>query len=549
VQLPVFAAEREAGLEQLILSTASISYASIVEVAKPFELSNRAKARLALGKDLYQALATNEGQFDLHYLKSILVSVGWNKNDDVFDLLETWAARHSPEDKPFNFEHKQDDIIGHITGNYVIDADGKVIADDTLVDKLPSKFHIVTAAVLYKAWSKEELQKRMDQILAEIPQGKWYVSMEALFRNFDYALIKADGSAHIVPRTDKTAFLTKHLRAYGGDGKYQDQKVGRVLRHITFSGKGLVRKPANPESIIFAEIEPFQSSASEIPGLNAELGYGTVLEDSPQATKGDKPMASEIEIVQKQNAELTAKVEKLEAQLRENDTKTLQAKATQLETELKAQAEQFASLKGESEKLKADLTKAASERDEATKSLAKIEADRKHEKRIQTVVAKLGKTAERAESFVKALASLSDADFDAHIEAEAADYEAQKKAGYTGAEQTVEDNGDKSEMNRGGKPVSGKPSQPTPVAKVNLPQYEQLAKPPISPTNLAGNTAPVNTPPGTVASETEETIDTSALDQAQPENKPTLAAVTTDSGVLATQKAVAAYFGVKTEDE
>ena len=50
----------------------------------------------------------------LHYLDSILVSVGWNKNDDVFDSVEVWAARHSPGDKPFNFEHHGADIVDRL---------------------------------------------------------------------------------------------------------------------------------------------------------------------------------------------------------------------------------------------------------------------------------------------------------------------------------------------------------------------------------------------------------------------------------------------------
>ena len=54
-----------------------------------------------------EAVAQNEDQIDLYYLKSILVSTGWNKNDDVFDSKELWAAKNTPEDKPFNFMHNE----------------------------------------------------------------------------------------------------------------------------------------------------------------------------------------------------------------------------------------------------------------------------------------------------------------------------------------------------------------------------------------------------------------------------------------------------------
>ena len=64
--------------------------------------------------------------------------------------------------------------------------------------------------------------------------------MECIFRGFDYGIRKPDGTNHVLARDQDTAFLTQHLRAYGGDGIYQDHKIGRVLRQITFSGKGFV---------------------------------------------------------------------------------------------------------------------------------------------------------------------------------------------------------------------------------------------------------------------------------------------------------------------
>ena len=74
--------------------------------------------------------------------------------------------------------------------------------------------------------------------------------MECLFPNFDYALTAPDGSTKVVSRDEASAFLTKHLRSYGGSGEYQNYRVGRLLRNLSFSGKGLVSKPANPRSVI-----------------------------------------------------------------------------------------------------------------------------------------------------------------------------------------------------------------------------------------------------------------------------------------------------------
>src|SRR5262249_41187146 len=107
-------------------------------------------------------------------------------------------------------------------------------------------------------------------LLAEIAQGEYSVSMECLFNKFDYILTAPDGTTRIVARNDKTAFLTKHLRCYAGSGYYGDSKVGRVLRNIVFSGKGLVKNPANADSVILSPAAPplDQAVAAYLDGRN-----------------------------------------------------------------------------------------------------------------------------------------------------------------------------------------------------------------------------------------------------------------------------------------
>jgi hypothetical protein len=245
--IAVFEAEREAGIDALVRSTASIAYCTAVHLCSPDTPANES-AQINVGV-LDSALASEYDSADLHSLKSLLATTTWNKNDDVFLVEPTWNARATAEDKPFNYGHVCNDIIGHITSSYAVDDEGKAIDDATAPADLPAKFHIVTGAVLYKVWADDKLQERMDRILAEIAENKWFVSMECLFAGFDYAI--QGETCEVVARNDQTAFLTKHLRAYGGKGVYQGKKVGRVLRDFAFSGKGLVAKPANPDSIIF----------------------------------------------------------------------------------------------------------------------------------------------------------------------------------------------------------------------------------------------------------------------------------------------------------
>ena len=70
-----------------------------------------------------------------------------------------------------------------------------------------------------------DLRERMNNIIEEIEEGKWFVSMECMFPNFDYALRDSQGESKIVRREEASAFLTKHLRAYGGTGKYEGYTV------------------------------------------------------------------------------------------------------------------------------------------------------------------------------------------------------------------------------------------------------------------------------------------------------------------------------------
>ena len=115
-EIKIFKSEIEDGIGELVKSTASVAYCSPATVQKdevPFpELKHLSDAEL---EKLGIAKAENKDQIDLYYLESVLVSTGWNKNDDVFMSEATWEARSTPEDKQFNFMHNENDIIGHTT--------------------------------------------------------------------------------------------------------------------------------------------------------------------------------------------------------------------------------------------------------------------------------------------------------------------------------------------------------------------------------------------------------------------------------------------------
>jgi hypothetical protein len=350
----IYPQETDDGLAEKISASTTISYASIVE---PSEVEqNQIKTKTLAAVD----------DADLYYVQSILVSSSWNRNDDVFDRAEVWAARKTPEDKPTNLEHDENTIIGHITSNWPIDNEGKAIADDIGMDELPEKFHIVTGSVIYKAFSSPELKERAEKLIAEIEDGTKYVSMECYFKGFDYGLTdKASGEYKVLARNDSTAYLTKYLRAYGGHGEHDNYKIGRVLRSITFSGKGFVNKPANPDSIIFNKrlIEDLLDKK------NDNLLKSGVIENKPTINTDTENIVMS-ENIEKQVAEINDKLDsvsvncadqvaeaKATASELEQTNQTLEATMKEKEELLEAKSEELESLAKKVEEEKAEMKK------------------------------------------------------------------------------------------------------------------------------------------------------------------------------------------------
>ena len=211
----IYDQEKEDGVCLTMLTKGSITYASCIEPVSPKNFHDKKLKSIASYSDK-----------DLYYVQSILVSSNWNKNDDIFDKAEVWAAKNTPEDKPTNLEHDENTIIGHIVSNWPVTESGKIIPADTKADDLPDKFHIMTASVVYKGFTDPELRSRSQQLIQEIEEGTKYVSMECFFNDFDYGLIdKTTGDYKILDRNHDTAYLTKYLRSYGGTGEFENHKV------------------------------------------------------------------------------------------------------------------------------------------------------------------------------------------------------------------------------------------------------------------------------------------------------------------------------------
>ena len=381
--MEIYKAEIQDGLGDLLSSTNSVAYCG---VAKCFSPSTEQQESMKL---IASEASDNKDQIDLFYLESVLVSTGWNKNDDVFDPKETFAARTTPEDKPFNFMHDEKDIIGHITGNRVVDFQGTAIAEET--ENPPTEFNILTTAVIYKEWSDVDQRQRIQKILAEIEEGKWFVSMECLFPNFDYALVDKEGGTRVVPREESSAFLTKHLRSYGGSGKYEDYRVGRLLRNLSFSGKGLVSKPANPRSVILEGNRFFDESEAQILTISStkenDMSELDKQIDDLRSELAEAKAANEVlkeKVVAEQQAEFESKIQALEATIAEQ-AEALEAKDATIseqaeaikhgEDDMKEKMEELRKMKKKEamDKRKAQLEDLGLETEEAEATLAAFE--------------------------------------------------------------------------------------------------------------------------------------------------------------------------------
>ena len=345
MNIPIYKDEIEAGIAEQVKASASIAFLSQLNGIEPNQIDLDNAKKIVKASELFAQAESNQDQIDLYYINSVLVSTGWNRNDDVFEKEQTWAARNTPEDKPFNLMHNEKEIIGHITGSTVIDKQGK---DLTLEEMYPEEdFQIVTSAVIYKSWTDPETRERINEIISEIEAGEWFVSMECLFNDFDYAVSREDdpGFNKVIARDEESAFLTKHLRAYGGTGEYKGHKLGRMLRNISFSGKGLVRKPANPRSVIlntkpFLSTEKVQATVyfTETNNMSENVFEAQIEELKSQLSEAKANEAALRDEVSKQkDEEIRAKVEAFEATIAEKEEAITEAEAKVQETEAKVQ--------------------------------------------------------------------------------------------------------------------------------------------------------------------------------------------------------------------
>ena len=366
--MDIYKDELKDGLADKILASQFVTIASAAEPCNKSKLKEDLRDK--------KAIAAYDDA-DLYYVQSIMVTSNWNRNDDVFDHLEVWKARKSPEHKPTNLEHDEATIIGHITSNWPIDDNGKSLAEDLSDEDVPKKFHILTGSVIYRAFTDPELMERANKLIAEIEDGTKYVSMECYFKSFDYGLIdKTTGDYKVLARDDGSSYLTRHLRAYGGTGEFENYKIGRVLKNITFSGKGFVNKPANPESIIFTK----ENIDKIFDQKNDDLSNSGVVTSTLTSTENE--IMSENAELQQDVAEIkdslatvasTVEEAKVSAEELKTINQELEVKMSELQAEAEMVKDEKEKMKKEKEEAKKDYVKSSEEVETLKAALAELE--------------------------------------------------------------------------------------------------------------------------------------------------------------------------------
>lgn len=188
-------------------------------------------------------------QIDLQYFSAVFVSSGANLNHAYFLPSELVKAEGTIVNKAMDVEHKEEEIVGHIYDRAFMTKDGKEISLEELASleeaNLDGKeIHIAIAGIVYK--------NRFPDLADEVKDGKWCVSMEAYFMNYDIKI-----GDLIISRKEAEALGIASDNIFGRIGKVLKAgkelamgKIDRVLREITFSGCGFVKKPANPPSVV-----------------------------------------------------------------------------------------------------------------------------------------------------------------------------------------------------------------------------------------------------------------------------------------------------------
>ena len=216
--MKIYNIEKQLKLDTLITASVSspIHIALETKVVTPthntlVQAGINPKTMSDVDKEYYLASITK----DVMLVQGILASTNWNKNDDFFTASDTWKARYTAKNKPVNIEHMGRESTGNKNFGVIVDC---FACDDNMeyIFNEIEDFNIAITAILWERY----FPTACEEVKAGIKDNKKFISMECMIDDFGYAL-KTDDDADevmLMPRHDITAWMTQHLKVFGGDG-------------------------------------------------------------------------------------------------------------------------------------------------------------------------------------------------------------------------------------------------------------------------------------------------------------------------------------------
>ena len=215
------------------------------------KLREETAARKEKASKVIDLPAEDKKQPDLQYFSAIFVSSGENLNHAYFLGSELVQAEGTIVNKALDVEHSEDEIIGHIYERAFMDKEGKPLDMTELASRETAsldgqEMHVAIAGIIYK--------NRFPNIADEVAAGKWKVSMECYYQNYDVKI----GDLMLAPKdaealglaTADDKILGRFAKVLKNGKEIAEGEIARVLRGICFSGCGIVKNPANPPSVI-----------------------------------------------------------------------------------------------------------------------------------------------------------------------------------------------------------------------------------------------------------------------------------------------------------
>jgi len=201
------------------------------------ELLEETAARREKAGSIIDLPQGSDKQPDLLYFSAIFVSSGENLNHAYFLPSELVLAEGTIINKALDVEHNEEEIIGHIYERAFMTTDGQKLEIRELASmetaSLDQKdMHVAIAGIVYK--------NRFPNLADEVSNGKWKVSMEAYYQDYDVkvgdmTLSRRDAEMLGLATIDNNV-LGKMAKVMKKGKEIAEGAITRILRGITFSG-------------------------------------------------------------------------------------------------------------------------------------------------------------------------------------------------------------------------------------------------------------------------------------------------------------------------